>query len=105
MDAHPGNRVAAPLQKPKRFGIVTMPTVLRYGSMRFQIHTRNEHEQPHVHVDSPDGEIVVILDEETPAVVLREAGRNVRAIDITRALVIAWEHFETLIKVWTEYHR
>src|ERR1700733_841234 len=104
-DARPGIRVAILLQKPKRFGIVAMPTVLRLGSMRFQIYTRNEHEPPHVHVHLPDGEVVVILEEAVQAVILRDAARNVRTVDVARILAIAEDHFETLIAVWSYYNR
>jgi len=73
--------------------------------MRFQIYTRNEHEPPHVHVHLPDGEVVVILEEAVQAVILRDAARNVRTVDVARILAIAEDHFETLIAVWSYYNR
>jgi hypothetical protein len=93
------------LQKPKRSGILSMPTVLRFGSMNFRIHLRNEHEPPHVHVFHPDGEVIVILDEVTGTARVRKYARTVRANDVTRIETIATEHFETLLDVWILYHR
>ncbi|MEA2719957.1 MAG: hypothetical protein QOJ39_1821 [Candidatus Eremiobacteraeota bacterium] len=82
-----------------------MPTVLRYGSMRFQIYAGNEHEPPHVHVLLPHGEVVVILEEQSQAATVRKATRNIRSADIPRILAVVTEHFETLLDVWSLYHR
>jgi Domain of unknown function (DUF4160) len=96
-------RSHAVLQKPKRFGILTMPTVLRFGSMRFVMYF-NDHEPPHVHVIFPDGEVVVILDEPTMSVRVRDVYGIVRAQDLHRIAAIVTEHFETLLDLWGEFH-
>ena len=96
---------AKPLHKPKRFGIILMPTVLRFGSMRFEIHLRNEHEPPHVHVDLPDGEVVVVLDELNGTVSVRDKDRDVRAVDVARTVMIVTQHFDVLLELWSYYHR
>jgi hypothetical protein len=44
---------------------MAVPTILRVGKLRIAILTRNEHEPPHVHVEHPDGTIVVFLDEKS----------------------------------------
>jgi hypothetical protein len=41
-----------------------MPTVLRFGSMRFMIYL-DDHDPPHVHVKWPDGELVAVMDPAT----------------------------------------
>jgi Domain of unknown function (DUF4160) len=79
--------------------------VLRFGSMRFEIHIRNEHEPPHVHVDLPDGEVVIVLDELTSTVYLRDKSRDVRAVDVARASTIITQHFDVLLEIWSYYHR
>ncbi len=38
-----------------------MPTIPRVGTYRFYFHSR-EHDPPHVHVSSPDGEAAFDLD-------------------------------------------
>lgn len=96
-------RSHAILQKPKRFGIVTMPTVLRFGSMRFVMYF-NDHEPPHVHVIFPDGEVVIILDEQATSVRVRDVYGIVRGHDLHRIAAIVTEHFETLVELWEEYH-
>ncbi len=47
-----------------------MPTILRVGNLRIAIFTRNEREPPHVHVEHPDGALVVKLVEETRSALL-----------------------------------
>jgi Domain of unknown function (DUF4160) len=82
-----------------------MPTVLRIGSMRFAIHLRDEHEPPHVHVDHPDGTVVVVLLEASRKTAVREAHGSVSAAEIRRITIIIEEHFETLLAIWSRYHR
>jgi Domain of unknown function (DUF4160) len=73
--------------------------------MRFEIHLRNEHEPPHVHVDLPDGEVVLVLDELTGSVYVRDKDRAVRAVDAARAVTIVTQHFNVLLEIWSYYHR
>lgn len=72
--------------------------------MRFIIYL-NDHEPPHVHVELPDGEVVVILDETTRAVHVREKLGIVRPQDLVRIDALVGEHFETFIATWKRYHR
>jgi hypothetical protein len=58
-----------------------VPTVFRGGNVRVAVLTRNEHEPPHVHVEHPDGVIVVLLDEKTKTAQLREATRKMKVAD------------------------
>lgn len=81
-----------------------MPTVLRFRAMRFIIYL-NDHEPPHVHVELPDGEVVVILDETTRAVQIRDVFGVVRPQDVVRIDALVGEYFETFIATWERYHR
>jgi hypothetical protein len=92
------------LSKPKRFGKLTMPTVLRFGSMRFQIYV-DDHEPPHIHVKLPNGEVVVVLVESTLTVEVRSIGRKIREADVTSIIAVVSEHFETFLQIWSLYHR
>jgi Domain of unknown function (DUF4160) len=73
--------------------------------MRFRIFIRNQHEPPHVHVWTPDGDVVVNLIESTRTVEIRGVDRTVRELDAARVAVIAAEHFDNLMEVWSKYHR
>ena len=97
--AHP----ADPLQKPKRFGIVPMPTVLRFRAMRFVIYV-GDHEPPHVHVKLPGGEVVVTLDPAVNAASVRKVRGDVGDHELRRIDAIVMEHFETLLAEWRRYH-
>lgn len=91
------------LQKPKRFGIVVMPTVLRFHAMRFIIYL-NDHEPPHVHVELRGTEVVAILDEVTKTARFRDIRGRVGSRDLGRIGAIIMEHFETLTAEWKRYH-
>lgn len=82
-----------------------MPTVLRYGSMRVQINIRDEHEPPHVHVRTNDGEVVVTLAESTHSVRVRTVKGPVRATDVAKIEIIVAAHFDMLVNTWSRYHR
>jgi Domain of unknown function (DUF4160) len=82
-----------------------MPTVLKFGSVRFAIHIRDEHQPPHVHVYHPDGTVVLILAETTREVRVRNVQGKLTTSDVSRMKTIAEEHFETLIAIWSRYHR
>ncbi len=82
-----------------------MPTVFRSGSVRVAVLTRNEHEPPHVHVEHPDGTVVVLLDEQTRSAVLREASRRVKPTDVRAILELVDERYDECMATWETYHR
>jgi hypothetical protein len=82
-----------------------VPTILRVGKLRIAILTRNEHEPPHVHVEHPDGSIVVWLNERSREAKLRESSRRVRAGDVREAVAAVDRHFEILLAAWKRIHR
>ncbi|MBV8644887.1 MAG: DUF4160 domain-containing protein [Candidatus Eremiobacteraeota bacterium] len=81
-----------------------MPTILRYGAMRFQIYV-DDHEPPHVHVVVPGGVVVVLLNERDRNAVARDEWGAISSHDVRRATVVAAEHFETLLEAWIRLHR
>jgi hypothetical protein len=82
-----------------------VPTILRVGKLRIAILTRNEHEPPHVHVEHPDGTIVVFLDEKTRSARLREKSRGVKAIDVRYVVAVVDSNFDFLLAAWERIHR
>jgi hypothetical protein len=82
-----------------------VPTILRVGNLRIAILTRNEHEPPHVHVEHPDGTLVVLLDEKTRSARLREKSRNVKAVDVRNVVAVIDRNFDGLLAAWERIHR
>jgi Domain of unknown function (DUF4160) len=82
-----------------------MPTILRVGTLRIAILTRNEHEPPHVHVEHPDGTIVVFLDEKSRSARLREKSRNVKPADVRNVVAVVDRNFNYLLAAWERIHR
>jgi Domain of unknown function (DUF4160) len=93
------------LQEPKRFGIIAVPTTLRVGSLDIIINLRGEHEPPHVHVRHPDGFVIVVLDEATHTVWVRDANRRISGHEVRRVAAIVQQHFDLLLATWSFYHR
>ncbi|GAC1404497.1 MAG: hypothetical protein NVSMB64_07810 [Candidatus Velthaea sp.] len=85
--------------------MAAVPTVLRTGNIRIAVFTRDEHEPPHVHVEHPNGTVVVLLDEKAGAARLKEASRNMRARDIRAIVEFVDEHFDKLLTAWETYNR
>jgi len=81
-----------------------VPTILRVDDLRIAIFT-DDHEPAHVHVQHPDGIVVVLLDARTRRAVLRGRSRGVSARDTRRIVEIVGEHFETLFAAWERLHR
>jgi hypothetical protein len=84
---------------------MAVPTILRVGKLRIAILTRNEHEPPHVHVEHPDGTIVVFLDEKSGSARLREASRSVKSNDVRGVVAVVDRNFDRLLTAWVEIHR
>lgn len=74
-----------------------MRTILRIDGFRIAILTRDEHEPPHVHVEHPNGTVVVLLDERSRQARLREKARGVAARDVRRVVEVVDEHFAELL--------
>jgi AmiR/NasT family two-component response regulator len=85
--------------------MIWVPTVFSHGNVRVVVFTRNEHEPPHVHVEHPDGVVVVLLDEKTHQAVLREAGRKVKPGAVRAIVQLVDEHFSECLAQWERYHR
>jgi Domain of unknown function (DUF4160) len=103
MDERRTRSNATALQKPKRFGTLAVPTVLRFRAMRFVIYF-NDHQPAHVHVELPGAEVVAILDAETKTARIRDVRGNVRPHELARINAIIAEHFETLVAEWKRHH-
>jgi hypothetical protein len=73
------------LQKPKRFGTLAVPTVLRFRAMRFVIYF-NDHEPAHVHIELPGAEVVAILDAATKTATIRDVRGGVRTHELARTM-------------------
>ena len=82
-----------------------MPTIVRIGSIAIAINIRDEHEPPHVHVWHPDGDVIVVLDEATRTVWVRDATKRMKANDVRRVASAVQDHFEMLLAAWSFYHR
>lgn len=81
-----------------------MPTVLRVAGFRIVIFLPpREHEPPHVHVTSADGEAIIELAGARRPQVLR-AVVGMRTPDVVRAFRIVEEHTEFLLAKWRKYH-
>jgi hypothetical protein len=81
-----------------------VPTVLRVGRFRVVIFLPpREHEPPHVHVRTADGEVVIRLASADGPQTVRAVAR-MRAADVVTAFRIVEEHTEYLLDRWREYH-
>ena len=76
-----------------------MPTVLRIRSFRFHFYSDERNEPPHIHVATPDGECKFWLDP------VRLARNKNVGPHVARAMErLVFEHHETLLKAYHEYH-
>jgi hypothetical protein len=82
-----------------------VPTVLRVGNFRISIMIRDEHEPPHVHVEHPDGKIVVLLDEISRQARVIRATRRLKSHDIGTIEDLIDCHFIELLAAWETIHR
>ncbi len=74
-----------------------MPTVLRVGPCRFHFHSR-EHDPPHVHVSSPEGEAAFELGP-----VGRRGSSGYTRQELTRIEEIVVTHEKEFLRRWHEY--
>src|SRR5688572_21725016 len=93
-----------PLQKPKRWVILTVPTILETDGFKVCIYLPpREHEPAHVHVKKGDGEAVILLGDYSTAPSFREV-HGMQDRDAVRAYRIGEEHRDRLMRAWEKYH-
>jgi hypothetical protein len=77
-----------------------MPTLFKLFGLIFRIYTR-DHQPPHVHVISQEGEAIFLIDEEE--VTLKE-NRGMKPKDISLADSILEENREIILEEWNKLH-
>lgn len=81
-----------------------MPTVLRVGGFRIAIFLPpREHEPPHVHVRTQNGEVVIELATAGGHQTIRTVA-GMRTTDVAAAFRMVDEHTDYLLQRWREYH-
>ncbi|MGZ4038574.1 MAG: DUF4160 domain-containing protein [Bacteroidia bacterium] len=76
-----------------------MPTILRIGSLRFHFYSDEGTEPPHIHVRNAGNECKFWLD---PVALARN--RGVSPSDLREIERLVFEHQQTLIEKYYEYH-
>jgi hypothetical protein len=76
-----------------------MPTILRIGSLRFHFYSDEGIEPPHIHVRNAGSECKFWLD---PVALARN--RGVSPSDLREIERLVFEHQQTLIEKYYEYH-
>jgi hypothetical protein len=76
-----------------------MPTILRTGSLRFHFYSDEGTEPPHIHVRNTGNECKFWLD---PVALARN--RGVSPSDLREIERLVFEHQQTLIEKYYEYH-
>ena len=82
-----------------------MPTIVREGGFRVQVHSApREHPPPHVHVERRgQGEVLIELGIHEPRLTIREV-RGMRDRDVLTAVRIVERHYDRLMKAWRAIH-
>jgi hypothetical protein len=88
---------AAMMGARRSHGEVGVPTLLRFGPYRFHFHS-NEHDPPHVHVESADGKAVFGL---SPVLLERKKSYTPRQIREVERLVIT--HRDEFLRRWNDF--
>ena len=76
-----------------------MPTLFRLFGLIFRIYTR-DHQPPHVHVISQEGEAIFIVDQE---VTLKD-NKGMKPKDVSLAVSILEENKELISEEWNRLH-
>ena len=76
-----------------------MPTLFRLFGLIFRIYTR-DHQPPHVHVISQEGEAIFIIDQE---VTLKD-NKGMKPKDVSLAVSILEENKELISEEWNRLH-
>lgn len=77
-----------------------MPEVLRLFGLKFYIYTR-DHQPPHVHVRSQDGEAKFCINEKK--IELMEV-KNMKSKDVKLAESILEDNINNILKEWIKIH-
>ena len=76
-----------------------MPTLFKLFGLIFRIYTR-DHQPPHVHVISQEGEAIFIIDLE---VTLKD-NKGMKPKDVSLAVSILEENKEIILEEWNRLH-
>ena len=76
-----------------------MPTLFKLFGLIFRIYTR-DHQPPHVHVISQEGEAIFIIDQE---VTLKD-NKGMKPKDVSLAVSILEENKELILEEWNRLH-
>jgi hypothetical protein len=76
-----------------------MPTILRIGGFRFHFYSDEGVEPAHIHIRSADGECKFWL---SPVSLARN--RGIRPHDLRHLEQLVYEHQQTLLEVFDEFH-
>ena len=76
-----------------------MPTLFKLFGLIFRIYTR-DHQPPHVHVISQEGEAIFIIDQE---VTLKD-NKGMKPKDVSLAVSILEENKEIILEEWNRLH-
>ena len=76
-----------------------MPTLFKLFGLIFRIYTR-DHQPPHVHVISQEGEAIFIIDYE---VTLKD-NKGMKPKDVSLAVSILEENKELILEEWNRLH-
>ena len=76
-----------------------MPTLFKLFGLIFRIYTR-DHQPPHVHVISQEGEAIFIIDQE---VTLKD-NKGMKPKDVSLAVSILEENKELFSEEWNRLH-
>ena len=76
-----------------------MPTLFKLFGLIFRIYTR-DHQPPHVHVISQEGEAIFIINQE----VTSKDNKGMKPKDVSLAVSILEENKEIILEEWNRLH-
>ena len=76
-----------------------MPTLFKLFGLIFRIYTR-DHQPPHVHVISQEGEAIFIIDQEVTV----KDNKGMKPKDVSLAVSILEENREIILEEWNKLH-
>ena len=76
-----------------------MPTLFKLFGLIFRIYTR-DHQPPHVHVISQEGEAIFFIDHEVTV----KDNKGMKPKDVSLAVSILEENKEIIIEEWNKLH-
>ena len=76
-----------------------MPTLFKLFGLIFRIYTR-DHQPPHVHVISQEGEAIFIIDQEVTV----KDNKGMKPKDVSLAVSILEENKEIILEEWNKLH-